>query len=115
MKSIKNVLKNKFIKKISLDRLRLSIFRSSNHIYSQIIDDKKGVTIASASSIEKCINKKNNKNINKIFISFEVGKLLSERALSCGVNKVYFDRNKYLYHGRVKSLAEGARKKGLNF
>lgn len=116
MRLIKNVLKkNKFRNKISLERLRLSIFRSSNHIYCQIIDDKKRITIVSASSIEKTINKKNNKNINKTFIAFEVGKLLSERALFHGIKKVFFDRNKYLYHGRVKSLAEGARKKGLNF
>lgn len=108
--------KNKnFKKKISIEIPRLSVFRSSKHIYCQIIDDKKRTTITSASSIEKYINKKNNKDINKSLIAFEVGILLSKRANFLGIKKVYFDRNKYLYHGRVKSLAEGARKNGLNF
>lgn len=105
----KNIIK----KKRSVFKLRLSVFRSSKHIYSQIIDDKKGITIVAASSIEK--NFQNNKGIKKSLIAFEVGQLISERAQAHGIKTVIFDRNKYLYHGRVKLLAEGARKKGLNF
>lgn len=105
----KNKIKNKRLG----ERLRLSVFRSCKHIYSQIIDDKKGITIVSASSIEKNLNKYN--GMTKKNISFEVGKLLSKRAICLGINKVYFDRNKYLYHGRVRLLAEGARVKGLKF
>lgn len=111
MKGIKNILKNnKIRKKILLKKLRLSVFRSCKHIYCQIIDDKKRTTIVAASSIEKKYKK-----LNKTIIAFEVGKLLAERAKLFGIKEIYFDRGKYLYHGRVKSLAEGVRKNGLNF
>ncbi len=92
-------------------RPRLNVFRSLNHIYAQIIDDAKGVTLVSASSIEKAIadNGGNKKTAR------QVGKLLAERAQKAGVTTVVFDRGGYLYHGRVQELAEGAREGGLAF
>lgn len=107
--------KNKIRQYRSIITPRLSVFRSSKHIYSQIIDDKKGITLVAASSIEKKIKNHQYQNMNKSLIAFEVGKLLSQRAQYLGIKSVVFDRNKYLYHGRIKSLAEGARNKGLNF
>ena len=96
------------------DRLRLAVFRSSKHIYAQVIDDTKGQTIASASSIEKDLrgNLKTGANIDA---AKAVGKLLAERATAKGVKNVVFDRGGYIYHGRVKALAEAAREGGLNF
>jgi large subunit ribosomal protein L18 len=91
---------------------RLSVFRSNKQIYAQIIDDVKGVTIASASSAVKDIA---DKKVNKIEQAKLVGKLLAEKAQAAGVKSCAFDRNGYLYHGRVKSLAEAAREGGLNF
>ena len=88
---------------------RLSVFKSNNHIYCQLIDDVNSVTLASASSKEV------SGDGNKAEISKRVGALISERAKSAGINDVKFDRGGYLYHGRVKSLADGAREGGLNF
>jgi large subunit ribosomal protein L18 len=90
-------------------RPRISIFRSNKEIYAQIIDDSKGITIASASSV------KGEKVKNKVDQAKEVGLALAEKAKSAGVIDVVFDRGGYLYHGRVKSLADGAREGGLNF
>ena len=92
---------------------RLSVFRSNKEIYSQIIDDSNGETMISASSRDKLIT--DIKNSNKVLIAENVGKLLAEKALKKGIKDVVFDRGGYLYHGRVKSLAEGARSGGLNF
>ena len=92
---------------------RLSVFRSNKEIYSQIINDSNGETIISASSREKVIA--DIKNSNKVLIAENVGKLLAEKALKKGIKDVIFDRGGYLYHGRVKSLAQGARSGGLNF
>jgi large subunit ribosomal protein L18 len=92
-------------------RLRLSVFRSNTAIYAQLIDDVKAVTIVSASSKE--INK-DAKSVN-IASATQVGKLLAQKAKEKGFDKVVFDRNGYLYHGRVKALAEGAREGGLQF
>tara|TARA_B100001250_G_scaffold154367_1_gene132649 strand:+ start:1345 stop:1704 length:360 start_codon:yes stop_codon:yes gene_type:complete len=92
---------------------RLSVFRSNKEIYSQIIDDLNGETIISASSREKVIV--DIKNSNKVLIAENVGKLLAEKALKKGIKDVVFDRGGYLYHGRVKSLAQGARSGGLKF
>ncbi|WP_010251734.1 50S ribosomal protein L18 [Myroides injenensis] len=89
---------------------RLSVFRSNKEIYAQIIDDENGVTLASASSREAGITRGTN-----IETAASVGKLIAEKALKAGVENVSFDRNGYLYHGRVKSLAEGAREAGLKF
>ena len=92
---------------------RLSVFRSNKEIYSQIINDSNGETIISASSREKVIA--DIKNSNKVLIAENVGKLLAEKALKKGIKDVIFDRGGYLYHGRVKSLAQGARSGGLKF
>ena len=90
-------------------RPRISIFRSNKEIYAQIIDDSKGITIASASSV------KSEKVKNKVEQAKEVGIALAEKAKSAGVIDVVFDRGGYLYHGRVKALADGARENGLKF
>ena len=102
------------IKAAAGERLRLSVFRSSKHIYAQVIDDRKGETVAAASSIEKDL-RTGLKTGADIGAAKAVGKLLAERALKNGVKDVAFDRGGYLYHGRVKALAEAAREGGLNF
>ena len=96
------------------DRPRLSVFRSSKHIYAQVIDDRKGETVAAASSLEKSL-RESLKTGADIGAAKVVGKLLAERATTKGVKDVAFDRGSYLYHGRVKALADAARKGGLNF
>jgi large subunit ribosomal protein L18 len=94
-------------------RPRLSVFRSSKHIYCQIIDDTEGKTLAAASSIEKT-QREQAKGSDKAAAA-RVGKLIAERALAAGIRKVVFDRGPYLFHGRVKALADGAREGGLEF
>ncbi|CAN1544342.1 MULTISPECIES: 50S ribosomal protein L18 [Flavobacterium] len=89
---------------------RLSVFRSNKEIYAQLIDDVNGVTLLAASSREKEIGKGTN-----IEVATAVGKLVAEKALKAGIDVVTFDRGGYLYHGRIKSLAEGARAAGLKF
>ena len=91
------------------DRPRLSIFRSNTAVYAQIIDDSKGVTLVSASSVELGIKGSNISN------AVAVGKKIAEKALAAGVSQVVFDRNGYLYHGRVKAMADAAREGGLSF
>ena len=91
------------------ERPRLSVFRSNTGIYAQIIDDVKGVTLASASSVElgkKTVNKENSK---------DVGKKLAEKAVASGIQSIVFDRNGYLYHGNIQAFADGAREGGLKF
>jgi len=95
-------------------RPRLSVFRSSKHIYAQVIDDTHGHTLTTASSMEKVV-KEQPKFDNKIAVANFVGKLLGERTIEKGVNKVVFDRNGFLYHGRVKAVSDGAREAGLEF
>jgi large subunit ribosomal protein L18 len=95
-------------------RPRLSVFRSSKQIYAQVIDDANGVTIASASSVEKDI-RGSLKTGADMEAAKTIGKLIAERAVKAGVTQVIFDRGSYLYHGRVKALAEGAREGGLDF
>ncbi|KAA0074366.1 50S ribosomal protein L18 [Tardiphaga sp. P9-11] len=95
-------------------RPRLSIFRSSKHIYAQVIDDLKGETLASASSLEKAM-RDGGKTGADVDAAQAVGKLLAERAVKNGVKEVIFDRGQYLYHGRVKALADAAREGGLSF
>lgn len=95
----------------SSERPRLSVYRSNKGIYAQIIDDTTGKTLASASSLSKEFSASG----TKIDQSKAVGKLIAEKAAAAGINQVVFDRNGYLYHGRVKSLADGAREGGLNF
>ena len=117
MTKLKNYRRDRIRKRIrkiiagSPDYPRLSVFRSNKDIYCQIIDDVNGKTVISLSSRDKeIIDLKLKSNIEK---SFNVGKLIAEKAIKEGVSKVKFDRGGYLYHGRVKSLAEGAREGGL--
>ncbi len=94
------------------ERPRISVYRSNKFIYVQLIDDNKGHTLVAASSQETSIA---SQQITKVEASRLTGKLLAERASAAGVSSVVFDRGGYLYHGRVKALAEGAREAGLNF
>jgi large subunit ribosomal protein L18 len=98
----------------SNERPRLSIFRSNRHIYSQLIDDYKGCTLVSASTMEKSF-REDLKSGSAQELAKKVGKLLAERALTQKYQKVVFDRGGYLFHGRVKAVAEGAREVGLVF
>jgi large subunit ribosomal protein L18 len=102
------------IQRAANGRARLSVFRSSKHIYAQIIDDARGVTVAAASSIDGDL-KKQLKTGATVEAAQAVGKLVAERAKAAGVEKVVFDRGGYLYHGRVKALADAAREAGLSF
>ena len=93
------------------DRPRLNVFRSANNIYAQVIDDKAGVTLCSASTVEKeFTGKGGNKEAAR-----EIGKIIAKRAQEKGITTVVFDRGGYIFHGRVKELADGAREGGLNF
>ena len=101
-------------------RLRLSVFRSNKYIYAQIIDDKVGKTLVSASDQKPATQKtqrstQKTQRLSKIDRAEEVGKTLAERAQKIGIKKVYFDRGRFKYHGRLKALAEGAREGGLIF
>ena len=98
-------------KKVS-NRNRLSVFRSNNHIYAQLIDDAKGITVASSSSLEKSIKEK---NLTRKEIAEHIGKNIAKQIISKGIDKVAFDRGKYKYHGLIKILADAARVEGLNF
>ena len=102
------------VKKSNSGRPRLAVFRSGKHIYAQVIDDKSGATVASASSIDKDVRVKL-KTGASVEAATEVGKVVAERAKKAGVDTVVFDRGGYLYHGRVKALAEAAREGGLSF
>ena len=102
------------LRQASGGRPRLSVFRSGKHIYAQVIDDLKGETLASASSLEKSL-RDSGKTGADIDAAKAVGKLLAERAVQNGVKEVVFDRGGYLYHGRVKALADAARESGLKF
>ena len=93
------------------ERPRLNVFRSLNHIYAQVIDDTKGVTLVSASSLDKGFEGKG----GNIDAAKAVGKAVAEKALAAGIKTVVFDRGGYVYHGRVAALAEGAREGGLEF
>ena len=95
-------------------RVRLSVFRSGRHIYAQVIDDAQGRTLASASSLEKEMRDELRTGADKEAAT-AVGKRLAERAVAAGVTEVVFDRGPYLYHGRVKALADAAREGGLQF
>src|SRR3989442_3156416 len=99
------------LKGVSSGRLRLSVFRSDKNIYAQVIDDAQGITLAHASSLE---NGKGKSGANKDAAA-KVGALIAQRAIEKGVKDVVFDRGGYIYHGRVKALADAAREAGLNF
>ena len=98
-------------KKVS-KRNRLTVFRSNNHLYAQLIDDSKGITLASASSIEKTIKEK---KLSRKETAELIGKSIAKKIISKGIDKVAFDRGKYKYHGLIKILADAARLEGLNF
>ncbi len=102
------------VKAAAGSRKRLSVFRSSQHIYAQVIDDAKGQTLVAASSLEKPL-RGSLKSGGNVDAAKAVGKLIAERALAKGLKDVVFDRGGYLYHGRVKALADAAREGGLNF
>ena len=99
------------LKKIS-NRNRLTVFKSNSHIYAQLIDDSKGFTLASSSSVEPDIK---NKKLNKKELAELIGKNIAKKIISQGIKDVSFDRGKYKYHGLIKILAESARVEGLNF
>tara|TARA_X000000950_G_scaffold242119_1_gene296204 strand:- start:275 stop:607 length:333 start_codon:yes stop_codon:yes gene_type:complete len=99
------------IKKIS-NRKRLTVFRSNNHIYVQLIDDRNGITLASSSSTEKSVK---DKNLSRKEAAELIGKTIAKKIISKGIDKVAFDRGRYKYHGLIKILAEAARIEGLNF
>jgi large subunit ribosomal protein L18 len=102
------------LKRRAHGRARLSVFRSSKQIYAQVIDDSTGRTVAAASTLDKDL-KSSLKKGSDLTAAQAVGKLIAERALQVGVTNVVFDRGGYLYHGRVKALADAAREAGLNF
>ena len=99
------------LKKVS-SRNRLTVFRSNNHIYAQVIDDEKGITLASASTVEKDLV---NSDSGRKELAELVGKNIAKRSMDKGIKEVAFDKGKYKYHGLIKILAEAAREAGLNF
>ena len=117
MKKINNKIKRKLrnrkkLKSVNVSRYRISVSKSLNNLSAQIIDDKQKKTLVSASSIEKEIKIKKMKKMDK---SSLIGEILAKRAKEKNINKVYFDRGQYKYHGRVKTFAETLRKNGLKF
>ena len=102
------------IRRAANGRARLSVFRSSKHIYAQVIDDLKGSTVAAASSLEKDMRGGGKTGAN-VEAAKAVGKLVAQRAIEKGIKAVVFDRGGYLYHGRIKALADAAREGGLKF
>ena len=104
------------LRQVSNDKPRLSVFRSSKHIYAQVIDDLKGVTIASASTLDEEAKKalEKGKGTDKSAAAI-IGKLVAQRAVKAGITDVVFDRGGYIYHGRVKALGDAAREGGLKF
>jgi large subunit ribosomal protein L18 len=108
--------KKRIHKKIvgTTDRPRLCVFRSAKHIYAQVIDDSKGQTLVAASSMEKAVHEVPETK-NKVTAAQAVGKIIGQRALQKGVKQIVFDRNGFLYHGRVRAVSEGAREAGLKF
>ncbi|MCO5133991.1 MAG: 50S ribosomal protein L18 [Phyllobacteriaceae bacterium] len=102
------------LRKVAGDRPRLSIHRSSKNIYAQVIDDAKGVTVAAASTLEKDLRGGLKTGADSAAAA-AVGKLVAERAVKAGVKEVIFDRGAFIYHGRIKALADAAREGGLNF
>ena len=109
----KRLLRNRSkLKKVNVDRYRIAVFKSLKNISAQIIDDKSNKTIVSASSMEKDLR---NGKKNKTDLSILLGEILAKRASEKKINKVFFDRGGYKYHGRIKALAESLRKNGLSF
>jgi large subunit ribosomal protein L18 len=115
-KALRLKRKKRIRKKLSgtSERPRMSVFRSAKHIYSQIIDDTNGITLVTASTTEKEVIE-NQKFENKTEAATYIGQLIATRATEKGIKSVVFDRNGFLYHGRVKAVSDGARKAGLDF
>ena len=107
----RNRVRNK-LKAMARGRLRMSVFRSAKNLYVQIIDDAEGRTLVSASTLEKSSDLRGKNNVDA---AARIGALAAERAKAAGIEEVYFDRGAYLYHGRVKALADAAREAGLKF
>lgn len=107
-------LRHRLKEKQKAGRPRLSIHRTNKHMYAQVIDDDKGITVVSASSKDKDFPKSTGRGCD-VEAAHEVGKMLAVRAIKSGIKQVYFDRSSFKYHGRVKSLAESARVAGLEF
>lgn len=97
------------------ERPRLNVFRSNAHIYAQVVDDARGHTLAAASSLEASVREQYPDEHPKVAEAAIVGRIVGERARALGITRVVFDRGGYLYHGRVKALADGAREAGLEF
>jgi large subunit ribosomal protein L18 len=119
MSQLQGMLRRRFrvrtkIRSCSTGRPRLSVFRSNKYIYAQVIDDANGKTLATASTLEKTLRDKL-KSTSDMGAAGAIGKLIAERAVKVGVNEVAFDRGAYLYHGRIKALADAAREGGLKF
>lgn len=122
MKSSDKVLarirrKNRIRKKLvgTAERPRLAVFKSAKHIYAQIIDDTKGITLVAASSLSKELREQLKDVEGKIPVAQMVGKLVAQKAKANGITKIAFDRGGYIYHGRIKALADSAREAGLEF
>jgi len=117
--NLRTIARAKRIKRIrkkitgTAEKPRLRVFKSSKHIYAQVIDDVAGMTVASMSTVDKSFAPDDEKG--KISAAKQVGTLIAERAKAAGINEVVFDRGGYIYHGRVKALSEGAREGGLKF
>ena len=112
MQNIKRQKRTRFkLKKVS-SRNRLSVFKSNNHVYAQIISDEKGITIASASSLEKSLF---SEKLTRKELAEKIGKEIAKRSIEKGIKHVAFDKGKYKYHGIIKILADAARSEGLNF
>jgi len=111
--AVRNAVHRRIRRKVrgSTERPRLAVYRSLNHIYAQVIDDERGLTLASASTTEKDLRGGTGGNIEA---AERVGRTIAERALAAGIKSVVFDRGGYLYHGRVKALTDAARAAGLN-
>ena len=102
------------ISRKAIGRPRLTVFRSNKHIYAQVVDDNRGATVAAASSVDHDLKGKLKNGADKA-AAVEVGKLIASRAIAAGIKEVVFDRGAYLFHGRVKALADAAREGGLQF
>ena len=113
MNNLQSKKRTRFKLKKFSTRKRLTVFRSNNHLYAQIINDEQGTTLACVSSLEKSF--KNKKNKNKKELAENLGKEIAKRSIKNGIKKVAFDKGKYKYHGIIKILAEAARAGGLNF
>src|SRR5215210_6483537 len=111
--AVRNAVHKRIRRKVrgSTERPRLAVYRSLNHIYAQVIDDERGLTLASASTTEKDLRGGKGGNIEA---AERIGRTIAERALAAGIEQVVFDRGGYLYHGRVKALTDAAREAGLN-